>query len=125
MSTATPTRALPRWVPPAADTAAIVAFVLLGRREHGIDDGLSGVLGTLWPFLAGWFAVALLVGTYRQPPRWNRWAITWIGGVVLALVLRIAFTGHSFVLAFAIVATVVVGAFTGGWRLVARLTHAR
>jgi len=120
-----PQRTLPRWLAPVADAVALVVFVLLGRREHGIDDGLGGVLTTLWPFVVGWFAVALATRLYRGPLRWDRWAITWVGGVAVGLVLRIAATDHSFVAAFAIVATLVIGAFTGGWRLVARIRRAR
>lgn len=117
-----PPRVLPGWLAPVADAVCLVAFVALGRQEHGsLGTGLGGLAGALWPFLAGWFGVALAVQLYRRPLAWNRWAVTLAGGVVVGMVLRIVFMGHSFVLIFVVITAGVLAAFTAGWRGIARI----
>jgi len=113
-----------RRLAPVLDFLSILVFVALGRREHELGYDLASALRTLWPFLVGWFAVALLTKLYLTPS-WGRWLITWLGGIVVALGLRATLGGHDFVLSFAIVATFATGAFTGGWRIVVAFVQRR
>ena len=74
------------------DAAALVLFVVVGVIQH--DEGLSltGIVRTGVPLLVAWFAVALVVGTYRRPG-WVTLAITWVLAVPLGLVVRSAIRG--------------------------------
>lgn len=100
----------------AADALLVVAFVLLGRREHDSGGGIPGLLGTLGPFLAGLAAGWLLARAWRRPaglplPGITVWAVTVAAGMLLRAV-----TGHGVQPAFALVTAVVLGVFLLGWR---------
>lgn len=103
----------------AADAAAILVFATLGLLEHEGRLSAAGYARTALPFLAGWFAVALLMGLYRRPSLW-RFAATWAGGVAAGLALRGLLVGGAPAPAFVVVALASVAALTGGWRVVAR-----
>ena len=101
---------------PAFDLLGLVVFVALGRREHDVDNGITGFATTLWPFAIAWFGVALATGLYRAPGGWRRAVLTWVIAVPIAISLRITFTDHDFVASFSIVALCVVGVLELGWR---------
>lgn len=109
-----------RRIAPVLDFAVIVVFVLVGRREHGLDNAFIEILRSLWPFLVGWFGFALATKLYVAP-RWNAWLITWLGGVSAALVLRVVASTGNFALAFTLLTLLLLGAGTGGWRAIAVL----
>lgn len=108
----------------AADAVLVVVFAAIGRASHK-EDVLSGLFVTAWPFL-----VALVVGwlvslAWRAPLAPVRtgipvWAVTVAGGMLLRAV-----SGQGVVVAFVIVASVVLLVFLVGWRLVARLVARR
>jgi hypothetical protein len=112
---------------PLFDLICITSFVVIGGRNHGeLSNGIGWFLGVLWPFLVGWFGVALLARLYREPDRlWRALAVTWVGGVVVAQVLRGAFTDRPWISTFTIVALIYLGLTTFGWRLVATLVARR
>lgn len=76
----------------AVDAAALVAFVVVGVIQHDEGLAMSGIVRTGAPLLATWFAVALVVGTYRRPG-WLTLALTWVIAVPLGLVARSAIRG--------------------------------
>lgn len=109
----------------AFDLLAVVAFVLVGRLQHGAAEAfeVGGLLTTLWPFVGG-LAIALLVATVTHRPYRTLTAGVGIAAVTVAggLCLRYA-SGQGMALSFVIVTTVVIGALMLGWRLLlARLT---
>ena len=55
------------WSAVVADTACVVAFAAIGRRNHAEGLDLLGVAGTAWPFLAG-AAVGMLAGRIWRKP---------------------------------------------------------
>jgi hypothetical protein len=112
---------------PLFDLICIVSFVVIGGRNHGeLSQGIGWFLRVLWPFLIGWFGVALLAALYRRTDGvWRALAVTWIGGVAVAQVLRGAFTDRPWISTFTIVALVYLGLTTFGWRLVAVLVVRR
>jgi hypothetical protein len=73
-----------------------------------------------WPFIAGWFAVALACGVYVVGSRfWVRLAFTAVVGVALALLLRAAVTHRTIPVAFIAVAYGFIALSTFGWRALA------
>jgi Protein of unknown function (DUF3054) len=108
-----------RRVAPVVDAACLALFVLLGRESHGLGAGASWFVEVVWPFLAGWFAVALAVRLYANASRpWLRLAITWVAGIGLGLGLRVALTDRTVVGAFPVVVYSFTALFTFGWRAV-------
>ena len=111
-----------------ADVVAVLVFVVIGRINH--DDGLTvtGILSTLWPFLAG-AAVGWSVGyvvahvhtdqiglpQFRPERVLPDGVITWVCTVAIGMVLRDQF-GQGIAVSFIVVASIVLGLFLLGWR---------
>ncbi|MGY4857980.1 DUF3054 domain-containing protein [Cryobacterium sp. AP23] len=104
------------------DAALLLLFVVIGRANHG-EDGLMGVLGTWWPFLAGLAVAWVVLRAWRTPLqlRWTGVGV-WLITVVVAMLLRVA-SGQGVQLSFVIVTVVVVGVFLLGWRGIALLVR--
>lgn len=104
------------------DAAALLVFVMIGRSSHG-GEGLWGVLGTWWPFLAGLVVAWLVMSAWRTPVQivWTGLGV-WLITVVVALLLRVV-SGQGVQTSFVIVTFLVVGAFLLGWRAVALLVR--
>lgn len=101
------------------DVAAVLAFVLAGRRTHAEELDLVGVAGTAWPFLlalaAGWFVAR----ASRAPSAVLRTGVpVWLVTVTLGMVLR-RLVGDGTASAFVVVAAAVLAALLLGWRAVA------
>ncbi|CAN7386276.1 DUF3054 domain-containing protein [Arthrobacter sp. LjRoot14] len=101
-----------------ADTVLILAFAAIGRDAHQRGDVITGVLSTAWPFLAGGAIAWLVLRVWRGPLRvWPEGIAVWLGAVALGMVLR-AVTGQTVVLPFVIVATLSLGVFLVGYRVI-------
>jgi hypothetical protein len=108
-----------------ADLAAVVAFVLIGRRSHAESDTLTGLLHTAWPFLVGALIGWVAAGGWRSPASIRPTGITvWLVCVALGMVLR-AVSGQGVATSFVVVATVVLGIFVVGWRVATLLAVRR
>ncbi|RIQ33637.1 DUF3054 domain-containing protein [Jiangella rhizosphaerae] len=108
---------------PAAvvDAVLVLAFVLIGRRTHDDPASLAGIARTAWPFAAGLavgWAVTLL--RRRRPAALVTGVTVWVATVAVGMLLRAA-SGQGTAPSFVVVATVVLGVFLVGWRLLARL----
>ena len=111
---------------PAAvlDVAAVLAFVVAGRRTHGGGD-VTGVAEAAWPFLlalaAGWLAAR----AWRAPSAVLRTGVpVWVVTVALGMLLR-RLAGDGTATAFVVVATAALGVLLLGWRAVAGALAAR
>lgn len=101
------------------DAALIVVFAAVGRGSHAREATLLGPLETAWPFLAGLALSWLLTLAWRRPAAILRTGVpVWIGTVGFGMLFR-ALTGQGTAIPFVIVATLTVGAFLLGWRLIA------
>ena len=100
------------------DVALVLLFAGLGRSAHHEAQGFVGVLATAWPFLVG-VGLAWL-GTWawrgRRPTSLGVGVPAWLAAVVVGMLLRHA-VGEGTALSFVIVATIVLGVFLVGWRL--------
>lgn len=74
-----------------ADIAALVAFVLVGLRDHRIGT-LEGFARNAVPLLGAWSLVALVARTYRRPG-WRSLLRTWIVAVPIGLLARTLIVG--------------------------------
>lgn len=107
----------------AADVLLVLAFVMVGRRNHGESWALAEVAQTAWPFLAG-LAVGWLVARAWQDPFAVGWTgvIVWAGTVVAGVGLR-ALSGQGVQTSFVLVSAGVLALVLIGWRLVAALVR--
>ncbi len=103
----------------AIDLVLLLVFVLIGRRSHGEAADAGGLLTTLWPFLVGLLAGWLVTLAWRRPlaVMWPGIPI-WLMTVALGMLVRNA-VGQGVQASFIVVATIVLGVFLVGWRLLA------
>jgi hypothetical protein len=103
-----------------ADVVLVVVFAAIGRASHG-EAVLPGLFQTAWPFLAGLVLGWLISLAWRAPLAPLRtglpvWAVAVAGGMMLRGV-----SGQGILLAFVIVASIVLLVFLVGWRAAARV----
>lgn len=103
----------------AADVAAVLVFVGIGRSVHTDGLTLGGMASTAWPFLVGLAVGWLLVTACRlDPVAPSAGAVVVLVTVGVGMVLRVV-SGQGTAVAFVLVALAFLGAATVGWRLVA------
>ncbi|MFV0535526.1 MAG: DUF3054 domain-containing protein [Cumulibacter sp.] len=104
----------------AIDVVFVIAFATIGRASHEEGLSVSGIADTAWPFLVGlivgWAIGTMIVKSY--PTTWRTVWPVWVGTVFIGMALR-ALTGDGTAVAFIVVATITLGVFLFGWRLIA------
>lgn len=109
----------------ALDLVVVVVFATIGRASHKESLSVAGIAETAWPFVVGLLVGWLITRAWRAPARIGSIGLViWGWTLVIGIALR-ATSGQGVQLAFVIVATVVLGLFLLGWRLVARFTVLR
>jgi hypothetical protein len=112
--------AMDRRTPLAAglDTFFVVLFVAIGRKEHEQDSAISGLVHTAAPFLIALAIAWLVLRAWQRPtdPRTGVgvWAIVVAAGMLLRHFVFDDGTATSFI----VVASLFIGFFIVGWRLV-------
>jgi hypothetical protein len=118
----------------AGDVLAITLFVSVGEYTHGYDPiaDVGRVVGTLLPFLIGWFLVAGVGGLYTPSATSTirRTVATTLGGwivaVAVAQLLRSTAVFHgNAALTFAIVSIGIGGTLLCLWRTAVTLSQTR
>ncbi|MGH3652701.1 DUF3054 domain-containing protein [Glutamicibacter sp.] len=116
-------RKWPLWM--AVDAVLIVLFALLGRREHEHALSIGGILMTALPFLVAYVVMTLLSKPWITINKlFPAGVLVWVGTVAAGLALRVALDSTA-ALPFIIVATLVLGAFLMGRRLVTSMVAKR
>lgn len=100
------------------DTFFIVLFVAIGRRNHDEDPAVSGLIQTAAPFLIALAIAWLVLRAWKRPTDWRTGLAIWAIVVVVGMLLRNLVFDDGTATSFVIVATVFVGLFVVGWRLV-------
>ena len=103
------------------DMTVFLAFVILGKTEHGIIQSRA-LLRTALPFAIIWCAISPWLGAYRASTLYNlrttawRIPLIWLLCWLVALFARALLTDRPLILAFAIVAMAVQGVLLVSWR---------
>ena len=127
-----PKRTLPPVVLAVGDGAVLILWAVLGLAHHAEGITVAGLARNAGPILIGWFAAALLLGTYGRRRGPAGFALTWLLGISAGVLLRSlllhrAWTGDEF--AFYGVTLAVTGLLLAAWRgvalLIARFLPAR
>lgn len=105
----------------AIDTAIVVTFVAIGRRNHDEDEALASVFATAAPFLVALAVAWIGWRVWQQPDRVSTGVRVWLTTLTLGMVLRNFVFGDGTATSFMIVAAVFLGTFLVGWRGVAAL----
>lgn len=99
------------------DLILVFAFVLIGRGSHEETFDVAGTWQTAWPFFAALLLGWMLTRAWRAPDRvWPTGVLIWLVTVAGGMGLR-ALSGQGTDFAFVIVATLTLGMFLIGWRL--------
>jgi carbon starvation protein CstA len=112
------------------DTAVVVAFVAIGRRNHDEGEAIAGIAETAAPFLIA-LLVAWVLLRVRGTAVWSDpWpvltgAVVWVCTVVVGMLLRRFVFDDGTATSFIIVATIFLGTFLVGWRATAAALLAR
>lgn len=107
------------------DVVWIVLFAVLGRRSHGADTALMGVVQTAGPFLAGYLVALLALRLPRAPTALGRGAAAVAITLILGMAIRTVLYGRIPDPAFIAVATGMLVLGMIGWRLIVRLVERR
>jgi hypothetical protein len=107
------------------DLVSVLAFVAIGRSNHGESESLGGLANTLWPFLGGLLIGWLIVVRLRRPLA-SRAAGAMVGLSVLGggVILR-AVSGQGLAVSFVLVIAVFFAVVLLGWRSLAPLVVRR
>lgn len=107
------------------DVCAVLAFVAIGRHAHHDGSGITGLLTTAAPFLAGLAIGLLAVRAWRRPMSLVPAGLgAWLGAAGAGMVIRVL-AGQGTAAAFIAVALAFLGLFLLGWRVVARIVTTR
>lgn len=106
-----------------ADILLVTIFAVIGRASHAEQLSVAGVGQTAWPFLTGLLVGWVITMAWRAPMAPLRaglgiWALTLVVGMLLRGV-----SGQGVVVAFVVVASIVLLVFLVGWRAIAALVQ--
>lgn len=98
------------------DALCVLAFVVIGTRNHDTDTGISGVL-----YVAAPFWIAMVLGWFVSHAKRNPFAIsvgtqTWIVTLVIGMMLRNLVFDRGTATSFMIVAAIFLAVTMLGWR---------
>lgn len=101
------------------DVAAVVVFVVIGRRNHDEGSAIAEAARVATPFLIGLGAGWVAARAWRQPFAVRTALVVWPVTVVVGMLLRQVASDRGTAASFIIVATVFLGATLVGWRALA------
>ncbi len=100
------------------DTFFVVLFVAIGRRNHDEDPGVGGLIDTAAPFLIALAIAWLALRAWNRPTDLRTGIAVWAIVVSIGMLVRRFVFDDGTATSFVIVATIFLGFFLVGWRLV-------
>jgi len=99
------------------DTAVVVLFVAIGKREHEQDTAIGGLINSVAPFLIALAVAWISLRVWKKPSDWRTGLGVWAIVLVVGMLLRNLVFGDGTATSFIIVAAGFLGLFLVGWRL--------
>ena len=103
----------------ALDTAVVVSFIAIGRRNHDEDEAISGLVETAAPFLIALAIAWVIWRVWLQPDAVMTGVRVWLTTLGLGMLLRNLVFDNGTAASFVIVASVFLGTSLVGWRAIA------
>jgi len=103
----------------ALDTAVVVSFIAIGRRNHDEDEAISGIVETAAPFLIALAIAWVIWRVWLQPDAVMTGVRVWLTTLGLGMLLRNLVFDDGTAASFVIVASIFLGTFFVGWRAIA------
>jgi len=103
----------------ALDTAVVVSFIAIGRRNHDEDEAISGLVETAAPFLIALAIAWVIWRVWLQPDAVMTGVRVWLTTLGLGMLLRNLVFDDGTAASFVIVASIFLGTFFVGWRAIA------
>ena len=103
----------------ALDTAVVVSFIAIGRRNHDEDEAISGLVETAAPFLIALAIAWVIWRVWLQPDAVMTGVRVWLTTSGLGMLLRNLVFDDGTAASFVIVASIFLGTFLVGWRAIA------
>jgi hypothetical protein len=100
------------------DAGVVVAFVVIGRHDHGYSSGMADYVRVATPFLIGLAVSVLALRGWRQLD-WRTGLALALGTVLIGVLARRFVWGDGTAWTFVMVTTAFIVAGMIGWRLVA------
>jgi hypothetical protein len=100
----------------AFDVLAVLAFVVVGRANHGGSQALTSILHTAAPFLLAVAAGWLVARAWRRPADLRTGTVVAAVTVVGGIALRRAVFGDGIAVSFVLVTAAILGLLIVGWR---------
>jgi hypothetical protein len=107
------------------DVAVIIVFVAIGRDNHDEGADIGGLVKVAAPFVIALAVAWIATRAWRAPRAVPTGLGLWLITVALGMVLRHTAFDRGTALAFVIVATIFLGLFLVGWRVIVRLATRR
>ena len=101
-----------------ADALVIIAFVIIGREDHGFSSDLSDYARVAAPFLLGLAVSGVVLRAWRDPMRIRTGVALSVGTVVVGMLARHFVWGDGTATTFVLVTTGFLVAGMVAWRLV-------
>lgn len=102
------------------DLLIVVVFVAIGRNNHDENPGLAGLVETAAPFAIGLILAWVLTKRWTEPFSARTGLLVWVGTVAVGMLCRRLIFDEGTAASFVVVASVFLGTFINGWRLLAR-----
>ncbi len=110
-------------LPFTIDLVCIVAFVAIGKENHGVDRGVGWFVNVWWPLAVGLIVGALVTRLYTATDRWPLRLIATVAIMVVVGGPLRALTGRTMFTVFTVVAFGMLTLMMFAWRLLRVAYH--
>lgn len=105
----------------AVDIVVVMAFVVIGREDHGFVSDIGDYMTVAAPFLAGLVITSATMRSWERPINAGVGAILGVGTVTIGMLLRKFVWGDGTALSFVLITFVFIVVGFVAWRLIASI----
>lgn len=105
----------------AVDIVVVMAFVVIGREDHGFVSGIGDYMSVAAPFLVGLVITSAAMRSWERPINAGVGAVIGVGTVAIGMLLRKFVWGDGTALPFVLITFVFIVVGFVAWRLIASI----